>query len=150
MDIHHAMIVRCLPGKVYQALTRQEQLAIWMGVPTQAQPQIGYKIEFHYAEGRRILAVEITRLEPGKQVQWRVIQPVWEAEAVNQRVTWTLEPFEESTLVDCVMDGWAAEDVAYPSVSFKWATFMVRLKIFLGDLREFTNYSPLPGLQVSA
>jgi len=150
MNIHHAMIVRCLQDRVYEALTRQDELAIWMGVPNQAQPHVGYQIEFHYAGGQRIFAVEITRLDPGKQVQWRIIQPIWETQAVNQMVTWTLEPYENSTLVDCIMDGWPAEDEAYPSVSFKWATFMMRLKIFLGDLREFTNYSPLPGLQVTA
>lgn len=107
-------------------------------------------ITYNHIIGQRIFAVEITRLDPGKQVQWRIVQPIWETEAVNQKVTWTLEPYENSTLVDCVMNGWSADDEAYPSVSFKWATFMMRLKIFLGDLREFTNYSPLPGLQVTA
>jgi hypothetical protein len=42
MDIHHAMIVRGTPDKVYQALTRACDLEVWMGAPALA-PRRGWQ-----------------------------------------------------------------------------------------------------------
>ncbi len=40
------------------------------------------------------------------------------------------------------MAGWPQDDDAYASVSYKWALFMVRLKIYLGDTREIADFLP--------
>jgi hypothetical protein len=105
-----------------------------MGAPTLAQPEVGSAIEFRFDRGT--LKMEVNRLEAGKQVQWRVAQPVWPGEAADQVVTWTLIPYESNTLVDFRMEGWRQDDDAYPSVSYKWALFMMRLKIYIGDTRK--------------
>ena len=139
MDIHHAMVVHTQPDRLYEALTQSRDLAVWMDAPTVAQPEVGSTIEFHYDQGRRILKMEITALEAGKLVQWRVAQPFWLIEATEQLVTWRLLPFEGSTLVDFRMEGWQQDDDIYASVSYKWAMFMVRLKIALGDTRELAT-----------
>src|SRR4051794_980941 len=111
MDIHHAMAVHNnQPDRLYEALTQSRDLAVWMDAPTQGQPEVGSVIEFHYDQGQRILKMEITALEDGKLVRWRVAQPVWPGEATEQIVTWTLMPFEGSTLVDFRMDGWPKDD----------------------------------------
>ena len=49
-------------------------------------------IEFQFDQAQRALTMEVTRLEAGKQIQWRVIQPVWPSEAAYQVITWTLTP----------------------------------------------------------
>ena len=139
MDIHHAMVVHNQPDRLYEALTQPRDLAVWMDAPTLAQPEVGSMIEFHFDQGRRILKMEITALEAGKLVRWRVIQPVWPSEATEQIVTWRLLPFESSTLVDFRMEGWQQDDDIYASVSYKWAMFMVRLKIAMGDTRELAT-----------
>jgi hypothetical protein len=54
--------------------------------------------------------MEITGLEGGKLVRWQVIQPVWPIEATEPIITWTLIPFEGSTLVDFRMEGWPHAD----------------------------------------
>ena len=87
--------------------------------------------------------MEITGLEGGKLVRWQVIQPVWPIEATEQIITWTLIPFEGSTLVDFRMEGWPHDDDTYASVSYKWASFMVRLKIYMGDTREIATFLPV-------
>jgi uncharacterized protein YndB with AHSA1/START domain len=136
MDIHHAMVVHIQPDRLYEALTQPHDLQMWMGAPTLARPEVGSVIEFHFDQGQRILKMEIIGLEDAKLVRWRVTQPVWPIEAPEQIVTWTLSPFEGSTLVDLRMDGWLQDDDVYASVSYKWASFMVRLKIYMGDTRE--------------
>jgi uncharacterized protein YndB with AHSA1/START domain len=140
MDIHHAMVVHNQPDRLYAALTQPQDLTVWMGAPTLAQPEIGSVIEFHFDGGQRILKVAIIGLEEGKQVQWRVTQPVWPMEATEQIITWTLLTFHGSTLVDLRMTGWPQDDDTYASVSYKWASFMVRLKIYMGDTREIATF----------
>jgi uncharacterized protein YndB with AHSA1/START domain len=141
MDIHHAMIVRNnSPDRLYAALTQPRDLEAWMGAPTIIQPEAGDRIEFHFDQGQRTLIVEVTRLEAGKLVQWQIIQPVWETQATHQTVTWTLIPYENSTLVDFRMQGWLQDDDGYASLSYKWASLMVRLKIYLGDTRDIASF----------
>lgn len=143
MDIHHAMMVHNKPDRLYKALTRQSDLEVWMGAPALAKPEVSSMIEFQYDQGQRTLKMEVTLLEAGKQVQWRVIQPVWPIEAADQVVTWTLIPYESSTLVDFRMQGWPQDDDVYASVSYKWASFMMRLKIYMGDTREIATFLPV-------
>ena len=146
MDIHHAMMVRNKPERLYAALTQRDDLEIWMGAPTLARPEVGSVVEFQFDQGQRNLRVEVTRLEAGKQVCWRVIQPVWPVEsgaaAADQTITWTMIPYQGSTLVDFRMEGWLQDDDSYASVSYKWASFMVRLKIYMGDTRELATFLP--------
>jgi uncharacterized protein YndB with AHSA1/START domain len=140
MNIRHAMIVHSRPDRVYAALTRQQDLTVWMGAPTLARPAVGATIEFQFDQGQRTLKLEVTGLAPGQQIRWRVLQPVWPGDAVDQTITWSLTPYDNSTLVDFRMTGWPEDDDIYASVSYKWASFMMRLKIYLGDTREIATF----------
>jgi uncharacterized protein YndB with AHSA1/START domain len=142
MDIHHAMIVRTRPERLYEALTEQGQLQVWMDAPSLAVPEVGTTVEFQYDQGRRTLKMEIVHLEENRQVKWRVIQPIWPTDVIHE-ITWTLVAVESSTAVDFRMDGWIPDDEAYASVSYKWALFMIRLKISLGDIREIASLLPI-------
>jgi uncharacterized protein YndB with AHSA1/START domain len=141
MDIHHATKVRNKSDRVYEALTQQRELEIWMGAPTLARPEVGSTVEFQFDQGQRTLKMEIIRLEAGRLIRWRVIQPVWPIDAADQVITWTLIPYESSTLVDFRMEGWPQDDDIYASVSYKWASFMVRLKIYMGDTKEVAAFA---------
>ena len=113
-----------------------------MGAPTVARPEVGSVLEFQFDQGQRKLIMEVTRLEAGKQVQWRVIQPIWPLEGADQVITWTLSPYEDKTLVDFRMEGWPQDDDIYASVSYKWASFMMRLKIYMGEMKEIATFLP--------
>ena len=143
MDIHHAMIVRNQPERLYEALTQEHDLAIWMDAPTIAQPEVGSVIEFQYDQGQRTLKMEIIELEENKRVKWRAIQPFWSNDTVQQVITWSLIPYESSTLVDFRMEGWTEDDDTYASLSYKWSSFMMRLKINMGDTREIASLYPM-------
>ena len=69
MDIHHAMIVRNKPQRLYRALTEARDLEVWMDAPTIANPDVGSTIELRYDQGQRTLKMEITHLEANKQVK---------------------------------------------------------------------------------
>jgi uncharacterized protein YndB with AHSA1/START domain len=140
MVIHHAMVVHTQPDRLYDALTQAHDLTVWMGAPTVAEPTVGSVVEIHHDQGQRILKLAITDLEAGTLVRWRVVQPVWPSDAAEQVITWSLQPFHGSTQVDFRMDGWPQDDDIYASVSYKWASFMVRLKVYLGDTREMATF----------
>jgi uncharacterized protein YndB with AHSA1/START domain len=139
MDIHHATIIRQIPRRVYRALTEQDEISVWMYGPTLASVEINSVIEIQYDQGTRSLKMEVIHLEPEKQVQWRVIQPVWPGVG-NQVITWRLTPIERSTLLDFRMDGWTQDDDTFASLSYKWASFILRLRLHLGDTREITDF----------
>lgn len=148
MDIHHGMAVRAAePERLYKALTRQDDLAVWMGVPTLAQPEVGSSVEFRINQGKSIMRMEVIRLETDSLVQWRQIQPIWQTETgvsmPDQVITWTLStPWESGTLVDFRMGEWIEDGVAYSSNSFKWASLMLRLRIYMGDTRDVMGLVP--------
>lgn len=143
MDIHHAMVVHAQPTQLYDALTQPQALEGWLGAPTVAHPVVGSVIDVQFDQGQRILKLEITDLQDEKRVQWRVMQPVWPSVASTQIITWTLQLWAGSTVVDFRMDGWPQDDDIYASVSYKWASFMVRLKFALGDTRELATLFPI-------
>ncbi len=145
MNIHHAnMIHNASPARVYEGLTHSSDLEKWWGAPVTARAETGSMIEIRFDQGQRVLKFEITRLEESKRVQWRVNRPVWPMEeGIEQVVTWTLQPYETSTLLDLRMDGWPQDDDVYASVSYKFAMYMFKLKVYLGDTREIEPILPM-------
>src|SRR5512146_2099425 len=99
MDIHHEMIVHNTPEKVYEALTRAEDLAVWWGAPVAGRSEVGAVIEIQF--DRNTMKLAITGLEEGRLVQWRVIQGMWPIEGITaeQVMTWRIEPYETNALV---------------------------------------------------
>lgn len=144
MVIHHDMIVRTSPERVFHALTQPKDLSTWMAAPTAIDPPgqaaVGSVIAFQYGP-QRSLIVQVTAVEMGRLLRWQISQPMWQRNQpeLPQTATWTLTPYESSTLVDLRVDGWDEEEEAYASVSYKWASFMMRLKMYLGDLREIVD-----------
>ena len=148
MDIHHGMMVRSAkPERLYEALTRQDDLSIWMGASTLARPDVGSIVEFQFDQGKFIMQMEVIRLEAGSLVQWRQIQPVWQTvggvSMPGQIVTWMLStPYESGTLVDFRVGDWLEDDEIYSSNSFKWASFMLRLRVYMGHTRDVVDLIP--------
>ena len=140
MDIHHEMTIHNTPERVYDALTKIEDLEVWMGHPVAGRLDVGGVLEIHFHRGT--MKLEIIRLEPGHLVTWRVIEGVWPMDGLEQFqvITWILEPYEVNTLISFRMEGWPHDDGIYASVSYKWASLMLRLKVHLGDTREIEGF----------
>lgn len=140
MDIHHEMIILNTPERVYEAITNADDLSLWIGASFVGRADVGSVIEIQFE--KRTMKLEISGLEVGRKIKWRVIEPMWPMEGIDQAqvITWTLEPFEVNTLVKFRMEGWPRDDGVYASVSYKWATFMMRLKVYMGDTREIEGF----------
>ena len=116
-----------------------------MNAPTTAQAVVGSNIVFQHTRDQHVLTMRIIRLDPEKLVQWLVTEPIWENDAADQFITWTLEPYEVNTLVDFRMAGWSEDDGVYANLSYKWASYMLRLKVHLGDKRDIESFLPVDG-----
>lgn len=104
-------------------------------------------IEFQFDQRKFIMQMEVIRLEAGLLVQWRQIRPIWQTvkgvAMPGQIITWTLSTsWENGTLVDFRVGDWLKDDEAYSSNSFKWASFMLRPRVYLGDTRDVTDLIP--------
>lgn len=147
MDFHHGMIVRTHQERVYQALTQAGHLSVWMAAPVSVEPpgliEIGSIITFDYSQGQdpgRSLIARVRELIPGKLIRWEMERTVWQMPSgAPQAILWTLNDYAGSTLVDVRVGAWPGDDETYASVSYKLASFMMRLKIYLGDLREIED-----------
>lgn len=132
MDILHAMMVRSTPQKIYQALTEQEGLSGWFGPECRAETRVGSLVEIYFHNRHHYsLKFEITDLEPGSRVVWKVTQAIPSWDDFPSMLTWTLYPYESSTIVHLRHSGWPEGHEAFPSVSFKWAEFMIALRAYI-------------------
>lgn len=138
--IHHEMIIHSTPRRVYDALTNLSDLQVWFGAPVTGRSEVGEQIEIQFDRGT--MKLRVIELEPERLVRWLVLQPMWPMDGIDleQVITWQLEPYEANTLVSLRMSGWPRDDGVYASVSYKWASFMFRLKVYLGDTREIEGF----------
>ena len=61
----------------------------------------------------------------------------------DQMITWTLStPWESGTLVDFRMGNWLEDEEPYSSNSFKWASLMLRLRVYMDDIRDVVDLIP--------
>jgi uncharacterized protein YndB with AHSA1/START domain len=132
MDIQHAMMVRAGQQNIYKALTEGAELSAWFGPECIAEPRVGSPVEVNFKDRHGYtLKFEVTELEPDSRVIWKVIQAIPSWDDFPSTLTWTLLPYESSTIVHLRHSGWPEEHEAYPSVSFKWAEFMIALRNYL-------------------
>lgn len=84
-----------LPPSSLNTGLRSCAFAAWLVPnPKAGWAEVGALVEIQF--DRRTMKLEITRLEAGCQVQWRVIEPVWPMEGIDQTqvIAWILEPYE--------------------------------------------------------
>jgi uncharacterized protein YndB with AHSA1/START domain len=130
MEIVHEMIARATPEAVYRALTESPGLASWFAPEIHAQPQVGSAAEFWFDSGARSIKAEIVELEPNRKVVWKVLQGLSGWDDVLGIITWRLTPVEWGTKVHFTHSGWSNTEGAFPSVNFKWAWFISRMKAY--------------------
>jgi len=132
MDILHEMMVRSNPQNIYPSLTEREGLSSWFAPDCRAEARVGSRVEVYFHDRHNYsLKFEITELEPGSKVVWKVIQGIPSWDDFPSVVTWTLIPYESSMIVRLCHSGWPEEHTAFPSVSFKWAEFMLALRAYV-------------------
>jgi len=123
-SIEHLNTIKVPASKVYEALTSQEGLAeVWTTELT-VKPQEGFTNEFHF--GNDIDKMQITKLEPGKWVEWLCVQsdPQW----VGTVISFDLSEDKGVTTVVLKHDGWKEVTDFYRFCNYHWGWFLYSLK----------------------
>ncbi|MEZ4672141.1 MAG: SRPBCC domain-containing protein [Anaerolineae bacterium] len=128
-DILHELTIEGKPEAVYKAITEQDGLSSWWTVHATAQPKVGAVDEFRFGGGQIVMKMEVSKLEPGKAVQWKALQgaPDWG----GTQVTWDLTPIETGTKLLFGHRDYASTEGSFASVSYQWAWFLTSLKSYI-------------------
>ena len=128
-DIVQELTIEAAPEKVFNALTRQEELAQWWTNHVTAVPKVGSIAEFSFNNGAVVFRMEIAELNPGKRVHWIVRHgpPHWE----GTDVTWDLSPVGGGTKLLFGHHGFAVGNAAYEETPGGWQYFLGSLKSYL-------------------
>lgn len=127
-DIQHRIGARTAStDPVYDALTTTDGLARWWTTDTTGEASAGGKIEFRFPQGG--FDMEVTELEPGQFVQWRVVDgpPEW----IDTTIEFRLSRSAGHTIVNFAHLGWAEPVEFLSHCSTKWAQYLFSLKQYL-------------------
>ena len=128
-DILHEVIIESPPDQVFKALTEQQGLASWWTTHAKAEPTVGSNAEFRFMGGQFVIKMQVTKLDPGRSVDWITQQgaPDW----ASTRVTWELTPAENGTKLLFGHRDFASAEGSLPNTSYNWAVYLTSLKDYL-------------------
>jgi uncharacterized protein YndB with AHSA1/START domain len=140
-DIIHRIGIKALPAKVYEAVSTVAGVAGWWTRETTGESGVGgvIRVRFsdHGAEKGR-MDLEVVKLIPGKEVQWRVQAgpPEW----VGTDVKFSLSQEGDYTVIVFGHRNWREPVEFMAHCSMKWATFLLSLR----ELVETGKGKPSP------
>ncbi len=135
------LTIAAAPESVFNALTQQDELALWWTNDLSAKPEVGSLAEFRFSQGTFVIQFEIAGLNAGEKVHWISRQspgPHWEGTSV----TWQLTPVQNRTQVVFTHDGFVQADERYALTRAWWEHFLASLKSYL-ETGKGTPGSPL-------
>lgn len=119
------------PERVWNALTRPEEIGHWWTNDLNVTPEVGSLAEFRFGEsGDSVLRFEIAELDQGKKIHW-IYRFGSVAKWAGTSVTWQLEPIQSGTKLAFSHDGFAKVDEAYEQTHENWSYFLNSLKSYL-------------------
>src|SRR5258707_12727246 len=122
--------IAAAPGRVFKALTHQDEIAHWWTNDLSAKPEVGSLAEFRFNRwGAGVLQFEVAELDAGEKVRWisRQGPPQW----AGTSVTWQLTPVQNGTKLVFTHDGFAQVDEVYERTCGNWKYFLASLKSYL-------------------
>ena len=122
--------IAAAPGRVFKALTHQDEIAHWWTNDLSAKPEVGSLAEFRFTRwGAGVLQFEVAELDAGEKVRWisRQGPPQW----AGTSVTWQLTPVQNGTKLVFTHDGFAQVDEVYEQTRGNWEYFLDSLKSYL-------------------
>lgn len=128
-DIVQELTVEATPENVYNAITRQDELAQWWTNHVTAEPKVGSIAEFRFENGAVVFQIEIAELDAAKKVHWivRHAMPNWD----GTTITWELAPVKNGTKLLFGHHGFVAADAGYEQTRAGWEHFLGSLKSYL-------------------
>jgi uncharacterized protein YndB with AHSA1/START domain len=134
VDIIHRIGIRAPIGDVYNAIASADGVAGWWSRETSGEAAVGRRITVAFrdpgvSEAKGVMDLEVTKLNPAKEVHWRV--SAGPQEWIDTDVTFSLSQQDGVTVVLFGHRNWreAVEFTAH--CSMKWATFLLSLRDYV-------------------
>lgn len=140
-DIIHRIGIKAPATRVYQALATAQGVAGWWTRDTTGTAEVGGNVKVRFLrDGEEIgqMAFEMTRLEPNREVHWRILTgpPEWE----GTDVTFELAEEGDMTILNFGHRRWKEPVEFMAHCSMKWAVFLLSLR----ELVETGQGKPAP------
>jgi uncharacterized protein YndB with AHSA1/START domain len=134
--LHRIGVQHASPERVYDALTTIDGLSAWWAENTSGSTDVGGVIQFRFSAGG--FDMEVTELDPGRLVRWRVVDGP--EEWIGTNVHWDLRQEGDFTIVLFEHEGWREPVEFMHHCSTKWGQFLMSLK----SLVETGDGQPAP------
>ena len=137
-SIKHYLLIKALPGKVYNAITKTGGLRGWWTVEAKADERVGGTAEFIFGE-RYYNKMEITNLLNNNKVKWKCIEG--DKEWIGTTFLFDLEEKDGSTILRFSQDNWKEETDFFASCNYNWGYYLKSLKQYCetGEGTPFNN-----------
>jgi uncharacterized protein YndB with AHSA1/START domain len=137
-DIIQELTIEATPENVFLALTLPDGIAAWWSNHVTAEQKVGSVTEVRFENGG-VMQMEITDLEVGKSVHWRLrLSPHnWE----ESTITWDLTPISQGTRLLFGQHNLIMGDTGYSIEETRagWEYFLESLKSYL-EIGKGTPY----------
>jgi uncharacterized protein YndB with AHSA1/START domain len=125
-DIRHRVGIAASPERVYEALATREGLSGWWTRDVRGESEVGEQLAFYFGGTEPAATMEVTALEPGRQVAWRCVAGA--QEWVGTTFTFDLHDADGETAVVFTNAGWREPTEFIHHCSTKWAYFLLTLR----------------------
>lgn len=122
------LTIAATPENVFNALTKQDEIARWWTNDLSVKAEVGSLAEFRFRQGAFVLQLEVAELDTNQKVSWitRRGSAGWEGTSV----TWQLTPTQNGTTLVFNHNGFD-EAYEYRQARGTWEYFLASLKSYL-------------------
>jgi len=124
--IRHRVSIDSPTSSVYDAIATPEGVASWWTQHVEGDGALGGKLEFWFGGDRPGATAEVTALDPGHRVEWRVIDGP--AEWIGTTITFDLRDVDDATVVMFTHAGWREPVEFMHHCSTRWGYFLLSLR----------------------
>jgi uncharacterized protein YndB with AHSA1/START domain len=125
------LTIQATPRRVWDALTKPDEIARWWTDDLRVTPEVGTLAEFRFSQGTFVIQFEVAELDEESNVAWITRQGPSTGHWTGTNVTWQLEPVHNGTKLVFNHDNFAQADRRYEITRAWWEHFLGSLKSYL-------------------
>ncbi len=125
------LTIQATPRRVWDALTKPDEIARWWTDDVSIQPEVGTLAEFRFSQGTFVIQFEVAELDEEAKMSWITRQGPSTGHWTGTSVTWQLEPVHTGTKLVFTHDRFVQADRRYEITRAWWEHFLGSLKSYL-------------------